>query len=250
VFTVEERERIRERLIERAQADPRIAAAAEVGSRALGSGDRWSDIDLTFGLASGISVGDILAAWTPEIEREFGAIALFDLPHLSSVYRVFLFPGLLQVDLSFTPGAEFGALGPKFKLLFGEAVARTQPTPPTAAYRFGLAVHHALRARFSIERERSWQAEYWISSLRDEALALACMRRGLVAAYARGYDELPADVRELFAGAIVGALERAELMRALGVAVEGLLRESVEVGDLAKRVSGELVQLIPGGAKR
>lgn len=244
MFTVEERERTRERLIERGKADPHIVAGAEVGSRALGPGDRWSDIDLTFGLAPGVTVPEILAAWTPTIEREFGAVTLFDLPHLSSVYRVFLFPGLLQVDLSFTPGHEFGALGPKFKLLFGEAVARPQPATPTAAYRFGLAVHHALRARFSIERERFWQAEYWISSLRDEALALACMRRGLVAAYARGYDELPPEVRSALAGAIVRSLDRAELMRALGVAVEGLLRESVEVGDLVKRVSGELAQLI------
>jgi len=250
VFTAEERERIRERLIERAKADPLVVAGAEVGSRALGPGDRWSDIDLTFGLAPGVTVPEILAAWTPAIEREFGAVVLFDLPHLSSVYRVFLFPGLLQVDLSFTPGHEFGALGPKFKLLFGEAVARPQPTPPTAANRFGLAVHHALRARFSIERERFWQAEYWISSLRDEALALACMRRGLVAAYARGYDELPPEVRGVFAGAIVRSLDRAELMRALGVAVEGLLHESVEAGDLVKKVSGELAQLMNGGANR
>jgi len=250
VFTVEERERIRERLIERAQADPRIVAAAEVGSRAQGPGDRWSDIDLTFGLAAGVSVADILAAWTPEIEREFGAVTLFDLPHLSSVYRVFLFPGLLQVDLSFTPGHEFGALGPKFKLLFCEAVARIQPAAPTAAYRFGLAAHHALRARFSIERERFWQAEYWISSLRDEGLALACMRRGLAAGYARGYDDLPADVREFFSAAIVRSLDRTELMRALAVAVEGLLRESAEAGELAKRVSGELAQLIQGGTNR
>ena len=244
MFTVEERERVRERLLERAQADARIVAGAEVGSRALGPGDRWSDIDLTFGLAPNVTVPEILATWTPAIEREFGAVALFDLPHLSSVYRVFLFPGLLQVDLSFTPGHEFGALGPKFKLLFGEAVARTPPTPPSAAYRFGLAVHHALRARFSIERQRYWQAEYWVSSLRDEALALACMRRGLVAAYARGYDELPSDVREFLAGAIVRSLDQAELLRALGVAVKGLLRESAEAGDRAKRVSGELAQLI------
>jgi len=244
VFTVEERERIRERLLERARADSRIVAAAEVGSRAQGPGDRWSDIDLTFGLAPGVPVPAILAAWTPEVERDFGAVALFDLPHLSSVYRVFLFPGLLQVDLSFTPGHEFGALGPQFKLLFGEAVARAQPTPPSSVHRFGLAVHHALRARFSIERQRYWQAEYWVSSLRDEALALACLRRGLVAAYARGYDELPGPVREHFAGAIARSLDRAELVRALGVAVEGLLRESAEVGDLAKRVSGELAQLI------
>jgi hypothetical protein len=208
-----------------------------VGSRALGPGDRWSDLDLTFGLAPGVTVAAILAAWTAEVERDFRAVALFDLPHQTSVYRVFLFPGLLQVDLSFTPGHEFGALGPKFKLLFGEAVQRPQMVPPSASHRFGLAVHHALRARISIERGLFWQAEFWISSLRDEALALACLRRGLVAGYARGYDELPDDVRSALTGALVRSLDRAELVRALGVAIEGLLRES---GDLAGRLEGQL----------
>jgi hypothetical protein len=240
LFTVEERERVRERLLERARQDPRIVGGAEVGSRAIGPGDRWSDLDLTFGLAPGVTVAEILAAWTPEIGSEFGALPLFDLPYQSSVYRVFLLPGCLQVDLSFTPGHDFGALGPRFKLLFGEAVTRPEPASHTTAHRLGLAVHHALRARFSIERGRPWQAEYWISSLRDEVLALACMKRGLVPGYARGYDELPKDVRVALAGAIVRSLDRAELARALGVAIEGLLRES---GDLAKGLEAQLKEL-------
>jgi hypothetical protein len=38
---------------------------------------------------------------------------------------------------------------------------------------------HAVRARVCIEREHALQAEYWISSLRNETLALAS-RRGFV----------------------------------------------------------------------
>ena len=41
---------------------------------------------------------------------------------------------------------------------------------------FGLAVHHAVRARFCIERERSWQAEHWLTGLREEAHQLAVDR--------------------------------------------------------------------------
>jgi len=229
--------------LEKARADARVVAGAEVGSRALGPGDRWSDIDLTFGLADGVTVADILDAWTPEIEREFGAVPLFDLPYQTSVYRVFLFPGTLQVDLSFTPGHEFGALGPQFKLLFGEAVTRAALPSTPASQRFGLAVHHALRARTSIERKRSWEAEFWIGNLRNQALSLACMRHGLAAGYARGHDELPAEVREAFVGALVRSLDRTELMRALKVAILGLLRESEETRDLASRVESQLREL-------
>ena len=94
-------------------------------------------------------------------------------------------------------------------------------------------MHHALRARFSIERGRFWQAEYWISGVRDCALSLACRRRNLPARYGRGFDDLPAEVAAGFEDALVGALERDELLRALETAVAGLLREADEVRELA-----------------
>jgi hypothetical protein len=50
VFTVEFRERVRDRVLELARNDARVVAGAAVGSSALGGGDRWSDLDLTFGV--------------------------------------------------------------------------------------------------------------------------------------------------------------------------------------------------------
>src|SRR5262245_60436525 len=141
MFTVEQRDHAQRRLIEMARDDARIAAAAVIGSLATG-GDRWSDLDLTFGLAPDATVSEVLSDWTRSIESEFGAVRLFDLPFLSSMYRVFLFPGNLQVDVSFTPGAEFGALGPSFRLIFGEAVKRAQIPPPSADHSLGLGIHH------------------------------------------------------------------------------------------------------------
>ena len=49
--------------------------------------------------------------------------------------------------------------------------------------------------RSCIERHRPWQAEYWISGIRDQTLALACLRLGEPAHYAKGADALPAAVR-------------------------------------------------------
>ncbi len=93
---------------------------------------------------------------------------------------MFLLPGCLQFDLSFTPASVFGAGGPKFRLLFGDAVEKPYAGPPDAHELFGYAVHHALRARVCIERGRYWQAEHWISGVRDYALSLACaVRPGL-----------------------------------------------------------------------
>lgn len=244
MFTVDDRDRVRDRVLELAAADARVVGAAVVGGLADGKGDRWSDLDLTFAVADAVPVSDVLEDWARELAAELDAVHLFDLPVASSIYRVFLLPGCLQVDLSFTPAAEFGARGPRFRLLFGTAVERPHVVPPSANERFGLAVHHAVRARVCIERGRFWQAEYWISAVRDEALALACRRHGLDGAYGRGFDELPPEVLAPFDDALVRSLRPEELRRALGSAVEGLLRESAEVADVAAKVEVQLRELV------
>jgi hypothetical protein len=129
-------------------------------------------------------------------------------------------------------------------MIFGSSVEKPYTQPPPAQELFGYAVHHALRARFCIERGRYWQAEYWISGTRDYALSLACHRRGLPAYEGRGFDELPPEACDLFSTALVTSLERDELLRALGLTIEGLLREAEEVQELAVKVEPQLRKLM------
>jgi hypothetical protein len=243
MFTVLDRERVRDRVLELASTDGRVVAGAVVGSLALSEGDRWSDLDLTFAVVDDVPILEVLGDWTRQIIEEFDAVRLFDLPSGGTLYRVFLLRGCLQFDLSFTPASEFGASGPKFRLLFGSAVDKPHAPPPSAEELFGYAVHHALRARFCVERGRWWQAEYWISGVRDNALSLACLRRGLPARFGRGFDALPADVLDSFAGALVGSLNREELLRALRSAIEGLIREAGDARAMADRVAPHLAEL-------
>ena len=92
MFSVEERERLAHDLVEMARADDRILGGAEVGSLTESTGDRWSDLDLTFGVMSGHDVGAVLRDWTARLERERGAVRLFDLQSLDTTYRVCSFP--------------------------------------------------------------------------------------------------------------------------------------------------------------
>jgi len=239
IFTVAEREQVRDYVLSLAEADERITAGATVGSLALSEGDRWSDLDLTFAVADEFDQLDVLADWTQQIANQFNAAHLFDLPSGPSIYRVFLIPGCLQFDLSFTPASKFGATGPKFKLLFGKAIEKPYNPPPTAHDLFGYAVHHALRARFCIERGKFWQAEYWISSLRDYALNLACLRLGLPANNGRGYDALSEDVHSKFKNTFVASLEQDELQRALTACIEGLLSQTSQQ-ELASQIEPQL----------
>jgi predicted nucleotidyltransferase len=79
MFTEQDRSALREKLIAAAQADDRITGAALTGSAAAGAEDRWSDIDLAFGLAPGADQAAVLADWTEATYREHGVVAHTDL---------------------------------------------------------------------------------------------------------------------------------------------------------------------------
>jgi hypothetical protein len=230
VFTVEQRDALREHLLRLADEDEHVVAGAEVGSLAVDGGDRFSDLDLTFAIADHVPVADVLAAWTRTLIDELDAVHLADLERGPTTYRVFLLPDALQFDLSMTPAAQFRPAGPRFRLLFGETAAGEPggSTPPVAGDLFGWGVIYALHARACIERGRVWQAEHYVGAVRDHALSLACLGEGLPAVQARGYDGLSAATLARFEAAHVGALEPATLRAALAASVRALMHVGAE----------------------
>jgi hypothetical protein len=241
MFTPEERDRVRGRVLELARADPRVTAGALIGSLAGGAEDEWSDIDITFAVADDTSPETVLDDWTEIYGREFGALHHFDLRAGSSIYRVFLLPSGLEIDVSATPQRDFGARNPRFRILFGTA-RQLEPAPqPDAQELIGLGWHHVLHAHSCIERGKRWQAEYWISALRDHTLALACLRLRIDAIHGRGLHLLPDSVAAPLADALVRSLADAELRRALAAATDCFLGE-VEAKDpgLAARLAPPL----------
>jgi predicted nucleotidyltransferase len=103
MFTVDRRQQVRTQLLARAGEDERIVGAAITGSAATDGEDRWSDIDLFFGVAQGVEVTTILSDWSLFVYSELGAIHHFDLSAGAATYRAFLLDELLEVDLAFTP---------------------------------------------------------------------------------------------------------------------------------------------------
>jgi hypothetical protein len=225
MFTSERREYARNRVVEMAKADARVTGGALTGSKAGGAEDRWSDIDVAFGIVDGTDIKVVLADWTEALGREFGVIHYWDLPAGSWIYRVFLMPDGLELDLAVAPEREYGARGPTFHLLFGEALKSLPASQADARNIIGLGWHHVLHARSSIERGKPWRAEYWISGVRDEALALACLRLGENGFHARSIDNLPASVTGPMEEALVRSLDEAELRRALAAATSCFLKE-------------------------
>jgi hypothetical protein len=226
VFTVEQRNALHAHVLTLAETDPRIVAGAAVGSLALGGGDRFSDLDLTFAVDDNVPVAEVLSDWTRTLSDTLAAVHLVDLAHGPTTYRVFLLPDALQFDLSLTPAAHFVPAGPRFRLLFGETaeVKGRAPKLPAAGDLFGWGVIYGLHAHTCVERGRLWQAEHYIGAVRDHALSLACLRRGLPAVQARGYDDLPAETLAGFDGTHVALLEPERLRSALSAAMRALLR--------------------------
>jgi hypothetical protein len=101
-------------------------------------------------------------------------------------------------------------------------------TPAVAGDIFGWGVIYALHSRACIERRRGWQAEHYVGAVRDHALALACLREGVTAVQARGYDDLSAETLARSEDSHIGSLEPATLRRALAASVLALMQEGAE----------------------
>ena len=253
MFTVEQRDALRDRVLQLAEDDERVVAAAVVGSLAAGTADRWSDLDLTFAVDDDVPVAEVLDDWTRTF-GDLGAVRLVDLQRGPITYRVFLFPDGLQLDVSMSPASDFRPAGPRFRLVFGETAPGEPesagpgslfiPTPAVADDVFGWGVIYALHARACIERGRGWQAEHYVGAVRDHTLALACLREGVVPVQARGSDDLSDETLGRFGRTHVGSLEPDDLRTALSATTRALLDEAVEA-DLpnAGAVAERLVEL-------
>jgi hypothetical protein len=107
---------------------------------------------------------------------------------------------------------------------------------------------YALHARSSIARGRAWQAEYMISGMRDQVLALMCLRHGAPAVEGRGIDRLPPEATAAVAAGLVRSLDAAELRRAFGVVTDALIAEVERAdADLAHRLTAPLKELTGEG---
>jgi hypothetical protein len=229
VFTPAERDALREALLDRARADERILAAAITGSAAVDAADEWSDVDLYFGVDDAVDRAAVVDDWTAHL----APVHHFDLAAADRIYRVFLLPSGIEVDLGFTSASTFAANSPRFRVVFGEHAVDEKRSAPDASYELGLGWHHVLHARACIARGKPWQAIWLIGGIRDHTVTLACLRLGLDPWFARGADELPLDFTET----LPRSTDAGELTRALAAARERYLEEVAERDEqLAERI--------------
>jgi hypothetical protein len=247
MFSPDERERLRDELISAAQQDSNLCGAAHTGSAASSHLDRWSDIDLALCLKATATYDQVVAEWTERLYQRHHAVAHVDVMRGTTLFRVFLLRNTLQVDVAFWRAEDFGAIGPNFRLIFGEAnTARPEPQSNPQAL-IGMAWLYALHVRSSLARGRVLQAEYMLNGMRNHVFELTCLRCGVIAKQGRGLDDLPAVEQDIAAKCIPSALAPSELRRAFQNTMEALVREIRHVdGELGNKLTAVL-QEIAGG---
>src|SRR5690349_16637915 len=131
MFTRQEREQLRAALVNAAQADSKVTAAAHLGSAAADRLDDWSDIDLSLCISPEDELEEVIAAWTARLYQDHGAVAHCDVKRGNTLSRVFLLRNTL-LPLSRAGAVQTGdssfsgvAIGP-------EALKRRGQLDPTA----------------------------------------------------------------------------------------------------------------------
>ena len=222
MFTIEQRDNVRDRVLEMARTDPRVTGGALTGSMAIGAEDEWSDIDVTFGVADGTNLEAVLDDWTGYLSQEFGALHYWDLPSGPSIYRVLLLPNGLEIDASVTPEQEFGARGPRFRPLFGNAPKpeikpQAPGRPPLEAARYPIGLDGTTYCTRGLPSNATSLGGPNTGSVgfemkRSRSHASASERRRPTGA---GLIASPAAVTEPLTETLVRSLDEPELRRAL-----------------------------------
>jgi hypothetical protein len=245
IFTPDDRERLRDKLVAAAQHDANLCGAAHTGSAASSQLDRWSDIDLALCLKPTASYDQVVAEWTDRLYQRHDAVAHMDVMRGPTLFRVFLLKNTLQVDVAFWRAEDFGAIGPNFRLIFSREGGESKPPHPEAQSNpqvlVGMAWLYALHVRSSLARGRVLQTDYMLSGMRNHVFELTCLRCGVIAKQGRGLDDLPAAEREIAAQCIPRSLDPAELKRAFQNTMDALAREIQHVDrELERKLTGVL----------
>jgi hypothetical protein len=106
---------------------------------------------------------------------------------------------------------------------------------------------HALHVRSALARGRHWQAVHMLDGMRDQVVALACLRHALPPAQGRGVDRLPRTFTDRLAGARAADARPEELRRAFAATSRMLLDELAQSApELAARLRAGIGTLAAG----
>lgn len=174
----------------------------------------------------------VAAAWVERFYRELPVAHHYETAFGTTLVRGFLMDNGLEVDLAFTPSADFTVWAP-VRVSFDRTGSATraaespeQWTPaPNWADEAGFAWHDVLHACVAVNRHKPWQALFYLQRVRNRTLSLASERHGLEALEVKHVDELPSPERDPLLATLVDRLDSDVLIMAIDVTTRAFLDE-------------------------
>jgi hypothetical protein len=252
IYSLADRDVTLARLLDLLEADPRLEAAVVSGSLGAGRSDRWSDIDLAAVVPTTEDCERVAADWIARMYRELPVAHHYRVAFGTTIVLGFLLRDGLEVDLSFTPAPDFEVWAP-VRVAFDRtgiatkaaAAPITWSTTPDWSGEAGFAWHDVLHACVAANRNKPWQALFFLGRVRNRTLSLASERHGWEADEFALVDALPAAERDPLLDTLVTDVDRAALLAAIEVATRALLDE-LRRGDreLAERLEAPLLAVL------
>ncbi len=231
LYDAEYRNRALKKLINALSGDDRITGAVLVGSGATGFRDRYSDVDLAVLIGEEARLEEIYADWWDRLHTLFNPVDAFKEP--SKHLYGFLLDRYMELDISFQGESGLYEHRPNWRILFDRrsvipSLMKTREKPAVdkaAAHekRIQDSWYYVLHCVNSIQREQPLRASFFISFLRDEAVLMAGLSRGLktsAGSYFAETDRFPEDVKKRIVATFPVSMESKDLLRALRAVVE------------------------------
>jgi hypothetical protein len=237
LFNSEYRQNALSLVYETLKKDGRIIGALLVGSGAVGFRDEYSDLDLAV-VVEGGTVDVVYQEWEAKIMQLVPVIEHFREPSIHLLG--FLLEGFLEFDISFQSPAGLYAHMPHWRILFdkqGSMASLMKPREPESRYskanhekRTSESWYGVIHCISSIERHLPLRSTFFIDTLRNEAICMAGLNRGLrtgTESFLDDADQLPEAIKEVIKTAYPTGLLPRDLLTALKAAVEIYFSESI-----------------------
>jgi predicted nucleotidyltransferase len=238
LFTSEARRKTLDLVVDALKEDQRIAGVLIVGSGAVGFDDDYSDIDLCVVCPDDQTLS-IYQDWRERFEKLLPIIGCSPVTYgpNSHLYALLL-DGFLELDAGFISLGSLAAKRERWKVAFDRSgkIASImtaswesrKPIDPEREYlpRVSGIWHHVLHVGSALRRGQPWKALHYLETIRNRAIELAALRRGLDIGHFREADGLPEELLAELRKTMPTRVEDSEIIRALGCAIDCFFREA------------------------
>ena len=198
-------------------ADERVIGFQRVGSGVGDAGDRHADVDYAVVIERRAVPREVARDAAGRMEERLPVVARYDVPFDELRIASLLLENALEVDLIVGHDHALARFFPERPRPGGDATARGRQLVE-------FVWHDVTHAATALVRGQLWRSLYYVERVRDAAIELAALQRGLDATHFREVDELPDDDLAPLVQALVSRLERPELAAALRAATVAFFR--------------------------